>query len=182
MKEKVLLFTMATVFFWAACGGGAPAEEAPGREELSAEIQALEAGFQQQARQETVDTAAARSMIEKAEQFARLFPQDTLAPQFLFQAANICRGLGDFSTAVELWGRIASEYEQYRRAPESLFFQAFTLENDLRDTARARAGYEEFLKKYPKHPIARDVSLLLEALHSGKSAEDMVREFQKEPR
>ena len=80
---------------------------------------------------------------------------------------------------VELWGRIATEWENYRRAPEALFLQAFTLDDNLGDTQRAQQQYELFLEKYPKHPLANDARLLLEAAKAGKSSNELIREFQE---
>lgn len=179
MKNLTFFLLASISLLFGGCNAGPPAEEPLSRDKLSEAIQGLSSTLEQQSGQIKVDTATVRAMIDKAQEFARRFPQDTLAPKFLFQAANVSRGIGEFSNAATIWGRVASEYEQYRRAPESLFFQAFTLDNDLKDTAQARVHYEAFLERYPKHPMAKDASLLLEVIKSGKSAEEMVKEFQQ---
>ena len=179
MKNLIFFLAIAISILFTACGSGPGSDETLSKDKLTELIRGLEGTLQQQIDQITLDTATARTLADRAEEFAQRFPQDTLAPYFLFQAANVSRGIGDFEKSVELWGRIASEWESYRRAPEALFLQAFTLDDNLGDTKRAQQQYEVFLERYPKHPLANDARLLLEAAKSGKSSNELIKEFQQ---
>jgi outer membrane protein assembly factor BamD (BamD/ComL family) len=57
--------------------------------------------------------------------------------------------------------------------------KGFIYENDLGDTGKAKATYEEFLQKYPDDAdYADDVKMALKTL--GKSAEEIVKGFQSQ--
>lgn len=171
------LFASALLF---ACSPGKSNGKAPQQEELASELRVLEHTLAQGLNELTIDTATALSFVEKAQQYAAHFAQDSLAPNFLFRAADVARGLGDYALAVQLWGKVASDFEDSPRAPQSLFFQAFTFDNDMRDYTAARSAYQTFLERYPKHPMAKDAMALLEVLNSGKTTEELIREFQQQ--
>ena len=179
MKNLMFFLFIATGLMLASCNSEPSGDEPMSQDRLAELIRALEGTLQEQMDQVALDTATARTMAERAQEYARRFPQDTLAPYFLFQAANVSRGIGDFKQSVELWGEVATEFESYRRAPEALFLEALTLDENLGDPRQAAKRYETFLEKYPKHPLANDARLLLEAAKSGKSADDLVKEFQQ---
>lgn len=179
MKDLIFLLAIVSSLLLTSCGSGPGAEEPLDKDHLSELIQGLQRTLDEQKDQERTDSATARTLAGRVEEYAQRFPKDTLAPKFLFQAATSSRGIGDFEKAVELWGRISVEYENYRKAPEALFLQAFTLDENLKDTARARQQYETFLERYPKHPLANDARVLLEAAKTGKSANDLVEEFKQ---
>lgn len=179
MKNLMFLFILATGLLLSSCGSEPPAEEGLSQDRLSELIQGLQGALEEQKDQPRVDSATIRTLVDRVEEYARRFPQDTLTPKFLFRTAAASRGIGDFEKAVELWGRITVSYENYKRAPEALFLQGLTLDENLADTGRARQQYEAFLERYPKHPLANDARLLLEAARSGKSGNDLVKEFQQ---
>ncbi len=179
---KNLVFLLIALFAFTACRNTTATDEAKetSRDQLAEEIIALQETLRKQIDNPTIDTGTVRSAAEKTLVYAERFPQDSLTPQFLFNAADASRGIGDYERAVDLWGQITQEYEGYKRAPEALFFQAFTFDENLRDTAQARQKYEAFLEKYPKHPIANDARMLLKAVKSGKSPEELVKEFEQQ--
>jgi hypothetical protein len=55
--------------------------------------------------------------------------------------------------------------------------EAFTYENTLGNIGKANELYNKFLYKYPDHELADDARAAIKFL--GKSAEEMVREFEK---
>jgi tetratricopeptide (TPR) repeat protein len=166
---------LAGAVWLAACG--AKEQRAP-QEELALEVRALEERLAEGLDKLEIDTAVAVSFVEKAQLFAERFAQDSLAPHFLFRAGDVARGLGDYDLALQLWDKVAREYEGSPRAPQALFFRAFTLDNDLRRPTAARQAYEAFLARYPEHPMAKDALALMQVLESGKTPEELIREFQ----
>ena len=177
---RVLILFLLCAACLSACNTDAGEKTQLTQEQIVAQIRTLESALAQNLSQPAIDTATADSLIDKAMRYANSFPQDSLSPQFLFRAADVARGIGEQGLAVTLWGKVAKVYEGSRYAPESLFLLAFTLDNDLRDTSRARQAYEEFLEQYPKHPLANDARELLKVLQSGKTPEEMIREFQQQ--
>ena len=125
------------------------------------------------------DLSAAKTLIEKSQIFATQYTQDTLAPVYLFRAADVARGIGEHKLAVDLWGEVMTKFPDFRRTPDALFLQGFTSDKDLQDKALAQRYYMEFLDKYPGHEFVEDVQLLLQYIEQDKSPEQLVKEFQE---
>ena len=168
---RTISMILAVCLFFTACDSRGQQVEA---------IQQLEQKLRQQ-KDASVDTLSANALIEKSLAFAAAYPKDSLAPAFLFQAADVLRGIHKAEEAVRLWGRVHAEYPGYERAADALFLQGFTCENNLSDKERALAYYQTFLDKYPKHPLVGDVSLSMEYLRSGKNIEELIKSFPKKP-
>ena len=175
------LFFLAAILIFTACNGQ-QAEEAKieGRDMMASQVRALEAELLNKINEPVFDTATATTFLNRSREFASKFPKDTLSPEFLFKAADVARGLGEYHLAIKMWNEVETQYEGYRKAPEALFLQGFTYDNDLEKMDEAAKHYEAFLEKYPKHPIANDVKLLLEVAKSGKSADELIDEFESQ--
>ena len=103
---------------------------------------------------------------------------DSLAAEYVFNAADIYRGMGNFDKALEMWYLVYKPYEQeHPKAPHALFQCGFLYDSILERKDLARNLYKRFLRKYPDHNLANDVKSLLENLD--KSPEDLIKEFQK---
>lgn len=165
------MIILAACLFFAACNSRGQQVEA---------IQQLEQKLRQQ-KDANLDTLSANALVEKSLAFATAYPKDSLTPAFLFQAADVLRGIHKAEDAVLLWGRVNAEYPGYERAADALFLQGFTCENNLSDKERALMYYQTFLDKYPKHPLVDDVSLSMEYLRSGKGLEELIKSFPKTP-
>lgn len=119
----------------------------------------------------------AEDFLTKSRAFAEAFPKDTLSAVYLFKAAGVAQGLGHYGDAIQLAGRVWREYPGFSRSPDAMFLQGFIYDSDLGDTLNARKYYEQFLTKYPEHPLAANASQLLSVL--GKDPEALIREFEK---
>lgn len=126
----------------------------------------------------TLDMPTAKNLISESEQFAKVYPQDDLAAPYLFKAGDVARGIGQYEKAIQLWQQVAEQYQTYKKAPDALFLQAFTYENDLKDPAKAKSIYEAFLKKHPEHPLAAQVKMIMSVL--GKSPEELIELYKKQ--
>ncbi len=105
--------------------------------------------------------------------FATAYPDDEHAAEFTFKAAQRAIVLQQPTEAVELLAKILVQYPKSPFCEEALFLEAYTNENNLNDLPKAKANYEEFLKKYPKGELAQDASLALENL--GKTPEEILK-------
>lgn len=126
----------------------------------------------------TIDTALALKYAEQAVAFARQYPQDSLTPQMLFRAADVSRSVGEFGKAIQLWGQVWRHYPQHRLAPDALFLQAFTFDNDLEAKEEAKAYYQKVMEHYPDHPLAMQAGQLIQVLD--KSLNELVRQFEEQ--
>lgn len=124
-----------------------------------------------------LDIAAAKMLVEKSRTYAQQFPQDTLAPIYLFRAADVSRGIGEYGLAIALWSKVKKKYPTFDKAGDALFMQSYTFENNLKDQKQARIYYELFLAEYPQHKLVPIVKLSLQNLE--KSPEELIREFEK---
>ncbi len=103
----------------------------------------------------------ALGVIKEYEVFTYKFPDDSLAPIYLFKSAQIFDGmLGDKAKAARLYQRIYDEYQDYPNRPMMLFYQGNTL-HDMGDTTNAINQLKLFIAKYPDHEFRDDAENLV---------------------
>jgi outer membrane protein assembly factor BamD (BamD/ComL family) len=121
------------------------------------------------------DAAKAKEMTSLYLGYIEKYPSDSLSPLYLFKAADLSAKTNEVHVAVQLFGKLVKEYPEHRHAPIAVFLQGFIYENQAGDPMKAKPYYEEFLQKYPDHPMAADVTFSLENL--GKTPEELIRSF-----
>ena len=104
---------------------------------------------------------------------------DSLAAEHLFNAADLYRGIGDYTKALDTWYIVYRSYDRegHPKAPHAMFQCGFTYDSVLNKKDLAKTLYQMFLKRYPDHALAKDAKLLL--VNLDKSPEDLIKEFQK---
>lgn len=128
------------------------------------------------------DMAKAQAFIEIAETYATLLEKSKPDKKvdLLLMAGALAKTTGNYNKAVQLYYNVGEKMPDHPKAPTALFMQAFIYENDLQDLEKAKATYELFLQRYPNDPdYADDAQTALQFL--GKSAEEVVRQFEKNP-
>lgn len=128
----------------------------------------------------SLDTTKINTFIQNAENLAERFPHDSLAPLYLFRAAELRHASGKWAEAIDLWGAVDTKFKNYQRSPEALFMQGFVSENDLQNREQAIKYYEVFLAKYPQHPMADDARVLIENLKKGISDQELIEQFEQQ--
>jgi TolA-binding protein len=124
-----------------------------------------------------VDMTTANSAIQLYTDFATYFPNDSLAPEYLFKAGEVATGAKKYKRSLELYQTIAQKYPNYKHMMQSLYLQAFLLDNFLNDDAAAKTIYEEIISKYPNTNYAKDAKAAIE--HLGKTDDQLIEEFEK---
>ena len=104
------------------------------------------------------DALEAKKLIGLYDQYAKQFPADTLRAEYLFKAGEISAGINDPLAGIDYYDRLYKNYPGYNKAPVALFLQGFIYENQLGRLDEAKSIYQQFLERYPEHPIASDVS------------------------
>lgn len=167
---KYIIGISAFFLLLAACG--------PKADQLKADIEAVR---QQLAKSTTfpLDSTLTAQLIEKSMAYADRFPEDTASARFLFQAAEVSKAVGKYDQAIQLWRRVNDSYPNYAKAPESLFLIAFTYDNEASDKEKAKESYQAFIDKYPQHELNDDARQLLDYLKSGKTIEEIMKEFEQ---
>ncbi len=122
-----------------------------------------------------IEYRVANDFINSCELHAMILPNDAQSPILLHKAGEVARSIRAYNKALGIYDWIYTKYPDYEKAPQALFLQAFTLDNDLKRYDDARVLYEDFLKKYPNDDFADDTQFLLENL--GKDDEDIINSF-----
>lgn len=128
----------------------------------------------------SLDTIKINTFVQNAKNLAERFPQDSLAPLYLFRAAELSHASGKWADAIDLWGTVDTKFKNYQRSPEALFMQGFVSENDLQNREQAIRYYEVFLAKYPQHPMVDDARALIENLKKGISDQELIEQFEQQ--
>jgi len=126
------------------------------------------------------DTAKAKILLGKYEDFVNKRPGDSLSPDCLFKAANLALNLGDGTKALALFDQFIRTFPDHPKAEVSLFFRGFVYENYFLDLGKAKEAYTLFLDKYPQSDFADDAAMAL--LNLGKTPDEMFREFEAKRR
>ena len=116
-------------------------------------------------------------MIDLYTEYAREFPDDTLAPVYLFKASDISMNLYRPLETIRILDTLLIKYPDYSKTPTALFLKAFVYEDQVKNYKLARKYYQQFIDKYPDNEFADDAQMSLENL--GKSPEELIREFEE---
>lgn len=145
------------------------------RDQQMEKIQSLEKALVEE-HQGIIEPQLGAEMQSAYLDFAKNFPQDSLASKQLFKAAEVAQGLGEYEEALGILERIQSEFPQSKEAATALFLSGFITENHLNSPELAKTYYQSFITKYPNHPLAKDARILIE--QAGLTDPRFLREFQ----
>ncbi len=126
------------------------------------------------------DRPVALRLIELSCAYADAFPADSLSADYLFKAADVSRGIGQYEQACQIWERVYQQYPEFEKAPQAQFLRAFTIENDLKNKEIARKEFQDFLKNHPDHPLSAQAKAFLEM--PDMTDEELIRKFEKAPK
>ena len=110
--------------------------------------------------------------------YVKTFPQDSLSAEYLLRAGSINIKLGKGGEAIQNFDRIINYYPNFAKLPEVYYYKAYTYEAVIFDLAQARAGYTEFINRFPEHPMVTDAQLSIKYL--GMTPEEIVASFDQE--
>ena len=130
---------------------------------------ASDAGFNKEKALKLVDLYVA---------YADNYPEDSMAPEYVFKGAEFCLNLGAGQRSIILYDRIFNDYPDFRKAPECLFLKGYVYENYLGDLDNAKLIYTEFLERYPNNEFADDAAISIQNL--GKTPEELIQQFEEQ--
>jgi TolA-binding protein len=125
----------------------------------------------------TLDTYNANLAITAYTKFSGGYPNDSLAPVFLFKAASMAMSSGQYQRALSFYDNIQAKYPGYKQISDCIFVEGFIYDSFLKDTARAHAKYLQVVTKYPDNNLASQAKAAISAL--GKSDEELMKEFEE---
>lgn len=124
----------------------------PNQDAIQQEIKGLESDIRNNPT--ILDTGKALKVVDLYLQFQRLYPNDSLSPEYLFKAADVSRGTGRFEQALHLLKSFEMAYPAHPRRAVCVFLQGYIYQNDLSSFALADQAYQRFLENFPNHPLA----------------------------
>lgn len=177
---RTLLLPGLLALLITSCGGGAsdaPATDAP------AQLPAPEMGARIRTMEDTLfaknvfDRRGAQALLDVYKAYAKAFPTDSMAPEYLFRAAGMSKGLGQPQDAVQLYDRIIKEYPKWGRLADTYYLRAFTIDADLKEKGRAKTAYEEVINRFPDHRFAQDAKAMIQNLQY--TDEELIERFRR---
>lgn len=174
----ILIILGVSMLLW-ACGSKSTSISTATEAQLISTLGQLESQLRESSGA-NLDTAKINTFVQNAKTLAERFPQDSLAPLYLFRAAELRHASGKWAEAIDLWGTVDTKFKNYQRSPEALFMQGFVSENDLQDRKQAIRYYEVFLAKYPQHPMVDDARALIENLKKGITDQELIEQFEQQ--
>jgi hypothetical protein len=125
-----------------------------------------------------LDRSTAIMAVKNFTDYAYAFPSDTLAPEFLFKAADISHGaLQEYKQSLAYYRIITDKYPAYKKCAFALMRQAMIYDDDIEGgDEQAKLLYQQVIKKYPNTLFAQQATLLMDQL--GKTSQQMIREFE----
>lgn len=124
-----------------------------------------------------IDKKKAVRLFDYYKDFASQYADDSLAPVFLYRAAEIAIPIGNPVGSVEIYNQIISQYPNFEKLANCYFMRAFVFDNNLRDYEKAKESYFLFLERFPKHELADDAQMSIQLL--GKSDEEIIKQFEQ---
>ena len=177
---RTLLLPGLLALLITACGGGAT--DAPPTDD-PAKLAAPEMGARIRAMEDTLfaktvfDRRGAQALLDVYKAFAKAYSTDSMAPEYLFRAAGMSKGLGQPLDAVQLYDRIIKEYPKWGRLADTYYLRAFTIDADLKEKGRAKTAYEEVIARFPDHRFAQDAKAMIQNLHY--TDEELIERFRR---
>jgi TolA-binding protein len=120
----------------------------------------------------------ALSQVDLYKEYAEKYPEDTLAPVYLFRAADLAHGMRRNKEAMDMYRDFLVRYPNHPKAAASLFLIAFVYDNDFHQTDSAKIKYREFLQKHPEHNLAPSAKAALDQLEMGLTDEQLIKMFE----
>lgn len=160
---KYIAITLSSVALLCACGGDKPADASTGDTSgKAAMMQARIDSMRHEMEDDTIYNArGAQELLDVYKAYAQAFPQDSLAPEYLFRAAGLALPLGRADESVVLYDRVIKDYPQWPKLVDTYYLKAMTVE-ELGKKADAKLAYEEVIKRYPDHQFAKDAAQMID--------------------
>ena len=124
-----------------------------------------------------IDYKMASDMIQAYLSFAEKFKEDSLAPEYIYKAADISMNIMQGSQAILYLENIKLKYPDFKNIPVCLFLQAFIYEDQLHDQKSAKELFLQFMEKYPNHDLYDDAESSVKNM--GKSLEEIIKGFEQ---
>ena len=175
--KRILVLMIWFVLVTTACQQHNKSEksETPSRESLNLKINSIEKGLFNE-KTSTINFTKANQLVDNYLRYAKLFPSDSLAPEYLFKASDVAMNLNQPGKTIAIYDKLINKYPHYKNIPTCYFLKAFVYDDQLKNFDKAKVYYKHYLKKYPRGEFADDAQMALKYL--GKSPEELIKTFE----
>jgi len=168
MMKFILLIPF--VAFLVACGGAKT--ETP--TDVASRIKAMEDSVFESM---TFDRRKAQALVDVYKAYANAYPEDSLAPDYLFRAANVAKSMHEGEESIKLYDRVIKNYPSWKRLADVYYLKAFTIDSELDRKGEALMAYKEVIARFPDHAFAKDAKIMIENLQY--TDEQLIQRFQQ---
>lgn len=155
---KYLFFLPVILTLFVACKGDE-------RQALINEMEYREQVFGEQMKKNQPNREDYYLLVETYEDFYKAYPNDSLTPSIQYETAVKWVEMGKFEKASEVLDQAIKDNPTNMNAAEMIFFNGFINEERLGNLAKAKIYYEELIKTFPDHKLAKDAAVLIELIN-----------------
>ena len=180
MKRLIYL----SVVVLAACGGGAK-EGADTKADpdptsvtpvfMAGRIHAMEDSI---FTKPVFDRRGAVSLLDVYKAYAKAYPLDSLAPEYLVRAAGIQRNLKDPQAAVDIYDRVIRDYPNWSEVVACYYQKALIYQDDMKELGKAKQAYEEVIRRFPDHTFGKEAKVMIDNLQYTDA--ELIERFRKQ--
>lgn len=96
--------------------------------------------------------------------FIENYPNDSLTPNYLYLSGQLSKSINLFGEAIRMFETLIKEHPEFNDVSKAQFLIGMIYENNIQDTLKAKAAYQEFIEKYPQDELVDDAQFLIQNL------------------
>lgn len=100
-----------------------------------------------------------------------------VSKEYMFKAGEICKALDRPNDAIKYFNMLLERDPKDELAGSALFYKAMIIGDMLHDDELAKTTYQEFIDKYPKHPLVESAKASIKL--QGQTLEEIVKGFKE---
>ncbi|MDT8412887.1 MAG: hypothetical protein RQ875_10515 [Vicingaceae bacterium] len=124
-----------------------------------------------------VHREVAEKLLLAYEDFLRHHSFESISKEYQFRAGELARAINKPHLAIKHLNGLLERDPDHERAPLALFYKATIVGDMLNEDENAKMFYQEFIDKYPDHPLAESAKESIKL--QGKSLDEIVKGFEE---
>ena len=124
------------------------------------------------------DRRGAVALLDVYKAYAKAYPLDSLAPEYLVRAAGIQRNLKDPQAAVDIYDRVIRDYPNWPDVVACYYQKALIYQDDMKELGKAKQAYEEVIQRFPDHTFGKEAKVMIDNLQYTDA--ELIERFRKQ--